>query len=171
MAINIAKILPIGFLLRLSIRLLTTQWFGILWELYHDDLDELEIQFLRFYRKRDHDVRTELKKSHDSDTAISSPNNFSHFVKSLFLAENSDQIDHKALWFPQADEFEVRKLEGRLMTKFGNLSEDSLSFSDFCGKLDFTFLVWNSTALSSQNTICAFNMEIVPNTPYILPAF
>lgn len=129
---SVAKTLPIGFLLRLSIRLLETEWFGILWELYHHDLDELEIQFLRLYSKRDNDVRTELKRSHDSDTAITSLNN-SSFVRSLF-----QQL--RQICAPQADRFGIRKLEGMLIEKFRGLSEDSLDFSDFCGKLDFTFL-------------------------------
>lgn len=132
----IAKTLPIGFLLRLSIQLFETEWFVILWELYHHDLDGLEIQFLRFYSKRDNDVRTELKRSHDSDTAITSLNNPS-FVRSLFQKL-------RQICVLRADRFEIRKLEGMLIEKFRGLSEDSLGFSDFCGKLDFTFLVWNS---------------------------
>lgn len=130
---SVAKTLPIGFLLRLSIRLFGTEWFAILWELYHHDLDELEIQFLRLYSKRDNDVRTELKRSHDSDTAITSLNN-SCFVRSLFQRRGE-------IFLAQADRYEIKKLEGMLIEKFQGLSEDSLDFSDFCGKLDFTFLV------------------------------
>lgn len=133
LAINIAENLPTVFLLRLSIRLSLAGWFGILWELHHHDLDELEIQYLRFYRKRDCDVRAKLKNFYDSDRTINL-SNFPPAVESLFLAREQDRPPHDDVFgFPQADQLEIHKLQRTLMTKFGQPLSDKLSFSDFCG--------------------------------------
>lgn len=133
----IAENIPVAFLLRSSIRLFHTRWFGLLWERYHHDLEKLENRFLRFYGKRELDIKSYLKNPNDSRELIRTHNTFSSAVESLFLTDDGwMRYDDKA-WIYQADEFEIEKLKKELMKNLEpSLLDENLSVSELCSESD-----------------------------------
>lgn len=133
-----AENLHVAFLLKSSIRLFHTRWFGILWEQYHHDLDKLENQFLRLYGKRELDIRSYLKNPNDPHKSIRSHNMFSSAVESLFSKDDGRMTYDDRMWISEADEFEIGKLKKKLMKKLESSSRDeNLSVSELCSESDF----------------------------------
>ena len=103
-----------------------SRWAGLLWELYHDDIVELESQFLQLNRRRETDIRKILIASSNkiqgdrSNELLASVENF--------LRQQYDRPSTE----PQPDDVQCRKITEKLMTRLAgpfNLCSKSVYYS------------------------------------------